>query len=88
MDEGRHPWSVPDERVGRPDIDGSRAFDTDGDGRADTVVTGDGFDLVLLTDIDGDSYADRMLRIGPDGVAREVGFRATDDDQLLDMEPE
>jgi len=24
---------------------------------------------------DGDSYADRVLRIGPDGVAREVGYR-------------
>jgi hypothetical protein len=88
MDDRRLPCSVPDERAGPPSIDETRAFDTDGDGRADTVVTGDGFDLVLLTDVDGDTFADRVLRIGPDGVAREVGFRTIDDDALPDIEPE
>ena len=50
--------------------------------RPDTIVSGDGVDLILRTDLDGDGYADRVLRIGPDGVTREVGLparRALDD---------
>lgn len=47
-------------------------YDTDGDGRADTAVTDDGVDLLLLTDLDGNGVADQILRIGPDGVVREA----------------
>lgn len=52
--------------LNRPDID------TDRDGRADTMVTTDGVDLILLTDLDGDGHVDQLLRIGPDGLARET----------------
>jgi len=76
--EERHPGNVPDEdggqlecRVG-VDTDVSSGFDTDGDERPDTVVTDDGVDLILLTDLDGDGLADQVLRIGPDGVVREA----------------
>jgi hypothetical protein len=48
-------------------------IDTDGDGVADTAVTSDGIDLMLLTDLDGDRFADQVLRIGPDGAVREAG---------------
>lgn len=57
MDE---PRRVPDE-----------AFDTDGDGTPDTAVTVDGVDLVVAIDLDGDRFADRVLRIGPDATVRE-----------------
>jgi hypothetical protein len=40
--------------------------DTDADGRPDTLLTTDGADLLVLTDLDGDGLADRVLRIGPD----------------------
>lgn len=70
-----------------PDPAGSPAsvadgVDTDADGMPDTVVRADGIDLVLLTDLDGDGYADRVLRIGPDGIAREVGPRWSTPDAL------
>ncbi|HET6259994.1 hypothetical protein [Pseudonocardia sp.] len=75
MIEERRPGRVPDEG-GPVDIahgfDVTAGFDTDGDGRSDTAVTDDGVDLVLLTDLDGDGFADQVLRIGPDGVVREV----------------
>ncbi|WP_433277170.1 hypothetical protein ACQPZA_36840 [Pseudonocardia xinjiangensis] len=71
---GRHPGFVPDDAP--PDLPGgfdvSGGFDTDGDGRADTAVTCDGVDLVLLTDLDGDGFADQILRIGPDGAVRQT----------------
>jgi hypothetical protein len=47
------------------------AFDTDGDGMPDTAVTVDGVDLVVAIDLDGDRFADRVLRIGPDATVRE-----------------
>ncbi len=53
-----------------PDI--ALGLDTDGDGRPDTSVTDDGVDLVVRTDLDGDQFADQVLRIGPDGAVREV----------------
>lgn len=53
-----------------PDV--SHGWDTDDDGRGDTVLTADGIDLVLLSDLDGDALADQVLRIGPDGVVREA----------------
>ena len=48
--------------------------DTDGDGRPDTLLAGDGPDLLVHTDLDGDGLADRVLRIGPDGSVRETVF--------------
>jgi hypothetical protein len=42
--------------------------DTDGDGRPDTLLTDDGVDLLVYSDLDGDGLADRLLRIGPDGT--------------------
>jgi hypothetical protein len=72
----RRPAAVPDLLV-----------DTDGDGRADTGILDDGVDLVLCTDLDGDGFADRELRIGPDGVVREAAFRF-DPDAYLDPAPE
>lgn len=65
MDELRHPGQVPDDPV----FD----LDTDGDGVLDTTMACDGVDLVVLTDLDGDRFADQVLRIGPDGVVREAG---------------
>lgn len=65
MRELRRPGLVP---VG---LDVSGGFDTDGDGRADTVLGDEGGDLVLSTDLDGDGLADQVLRVGPDGVVRE-----------------
>jgi hypothetical protein len=67
--EPRHPGSVPDDEPARVDV--SSGFDSDGDGRADTVVSDDGFDLVLSTDLDGDGLADQILRIGSDAVVRD-----------------
>lgn len=60
MRELRRPGQVP---VGG-------GFDTDGDGRADTVLGEDAGDLVLSSDLDGDGLADQVLRVGPDGVIR------------------
>jgi hypothetical protein len=62
------PRRVPDEV-----LDVGAGFDTDGDGRPDTAVTVDGIDLVVAIDLDGDRFADQVLRIGPDAVVREVG---------------
>ncbi|OLT17631.1 hypothetical protein BJF78_12585 [Pseudonocardia sp. CNS-139] len=59
---------MPERRPGLVPLD----LDTNADGRADTAVHTDGVDLVLLTDLDGDLFADQVLRIGPDGVVREV----------------
>jgi hypothetical protein len=70
MAEPRCPGLVDD-----PDVPVGPPVDTDGDGSPDTVVFGDGVDLVLSTDLDGDGCLDRVLRIGPDGVAREVVHR-------------
>jgi len=80
MPRPRHPAFVPNDdlvdTVGSPALaagrfDVSHGIDTDGDSRADTVATSDGVDLVLLTDLDGDGFADQILRIGPDAVVRE-----------------
>jgi hypothetical protein len=79
MPRPRHPALVPDDdgllagpapAAGSFDVSGG--LDTDGDGRPDTVATDDGVDLVLLTDLDGDGFADQILRIGPDAVVREA----------------
>jgi hypothetical protein len=68
MDDLRRPGQVPDELP----YDVGSGVDTDGDGRSDTVVTDDGVDLVVAIDLDGDRLADHVLRIGPDGLVREV----------------
>jgi hypothetical protein len=65
MDE---PSRVPDDV-----LDVGAGFDTDGDGRPDTAVSVDGIDLVVAIDLDGDRFADQVLRIGPDAVVRHVG---------------
>ena len=67
MDE---PGRVPEEA---PEIgaDVGAGFDTDGDGLPDTLVTVDGIDLVVAIDLDGDRFADLVLRIGPDAGVRE-----------------
>ena len=70
MAEDRGPGCVPDDDAHIPVGSG---FDTDGDGSPDTVVDDDGVDLVVAIDLDGDRFADRVLRIGPDAVVREVG---------------
>lgn len=71
----RRPGAIPDDEVdgggvvravaGGADVRGGA--DTDGDGRADTLVTADGGDLLVLADLDADGLADRVLQIGPDG---------------------
>ena len=66
MRELRRPGQVP----AGPDVTGG--LDSDLDGRPDTIVTSDGEDLVLATDLDGDGFADQILRIGADGVVREA----------------
>jgi hypothetical protein len=58
----RRPGAVPDDVVG--------GFDTDGDGLPDTLLTADGVDLLVQSDLDVDGLVDRVLRIGPDGVVR------------------
>lgn len=70
----RVPGSVPDQPAGPagcagPDVEGG--LDSDGDGRADTVIAEDGDDLLLHTDLDADGRADRTVRIGGDGSAVE-----------------
>jgi hypothetical protein len=65
MDE---PGRVPDGL-----LDVGAGFDTDGDGGPDTAVSVDGIDLVVAIDLDGDRFADQVLRIGPDAVVRDVG---------------
>jgi hypothetical protein len=78
MHELRRPGAVSG-------IDVTGGLDTDGDGRADTVVTSDGADLVLHTDLDGDDLADRMVHIGPDGTVWEEVIGLVD--RLLGDEP-
>jgi hypothetical protein len=67
----RRPGAVPDEahdaHLDLHAADVTWGTDTDADGRPDTLLTTDGVDLLVLTDLDGDGLADRVLRIGPDG---------------------
>ena len=56
----RRPGSVPDGIAG--------GVDTDGDGVPDTVLTADGVDLLVQTDLDTDGLVDRVVRIGLDGA--------------------
>lgn len=70
----RSPGDVPAGDAAGVDVP---AFDTDGDGVADTTVAAEGIDLVLRTDVDGDGLVDQVLRIGPDGITREVPVPGT-----------
>ena len=56
----RRPGSVPDGIA--------CGVDTDGDGVPDTVLTADGVDLLVQTDLDTDGLVDRVVRIGLDGA--------------------
>jgi hypothetical protein len=83
MADLQNPAGVPDEF-----LDIGTGFDTDGNGMPDTAVTVDGIDLVVAIDLDGDGFADQVLRIGPDAVVREVGPEKSGPDGLLDpVEP-
>ncbi len=72
----RRPGAVPDDgpggtgghRAADVPVDVRWGTDTDGDGHPDTLLTADGADLLVLTDLDGDGLADRALRIGPDAA--------------------
>jgi hypothetical protein len=64
------PGRVPEEAP-ETGADVGAGFDTDGDGTPDTLVTVDGIDLVVAIDLDGDRFADQVLRIGPDAGVRE-----------------
>jgi hypothetical protein len=81
MGEPRGPGDVPEELTR---IDVGCGFDTDGDGRPDTVLEPDGVDLVVAVDLDGDRFADQVLRIGPDAVVRRVGPPQAPADDPLD----
>jgi hypothetical protein len=63
-------------RVPAEVLDVGAGFDTDGDGAPDTLVTVDGIDLVVAIDLDGDRFADQVLRIGPDAAVREQAVDA------------
>jgi hypothetical protein len=62
----RRPGGVPDEGARAPVEIGSGA-DTDGDAVPDTLLTTDGADLLVYTDLDADGLADRVLRIDVGG---------------------
>ena len=63
---GRAPVRWPG-AVREEDLGAGPEADTDGDGVPDTVLTADGADLLVHTDLDADGLADRVLRIGADG---------------------
>ena len=71
----RRPGSVPDDIAG--------GVDTDGDGVPDTVLTADGVDLLVQTDLDTDGLVDRVLRIGPDGAVRAELSPVEEDDPVV-----
>jgi hypothetical protein len=74
--EPRAPGRVPDDHSHLDPGGGlgvGSGFDTDGDGTPDTTVGSDGVDLVVAVDLDGDLFADQVLRIGPDAVVRLAG---------------
>lgn len=73
----RRPGGVPDEGAGAPVEIGSGA-DTDGDTVPDTLLTTDGADLLVYTDLDDDGLADRVLRIDCGGNVHADPHSAVD----------
>ena len=49
----------------------------------DTLLTADGADLLVHTDLDADGLADRVLRIGPDGAVRAEPPPVEEDDPVV-----
>lgn len=86
----RCPGQIPD--AARPPdapLDLRGGLDTDRDGRGDTVLTVEGADLLVYSDLDGDGFADRVLRIGPDGTVRiDDGAAADAAPDLLRYDPD
>ena len=54
-------------RAPRAPVEIGSGADTDGDAVPDTLLTTDGADLLVYTDLDADGLADRVLRIDPGG---------------------
>ena len=86
--EPRRPGAVPDavaapHRAVRVDVRGG--VDSDGDGRPDTLLVGDGDDLLVHTDLDGDGLSDQLLAVAADGAVHEVGL---DDPDTLHCLPD
>ena len=57
-------------------VDVRAGVDTDGDGRADTVLAERNGELLLHTDLDGDGLADQVLGIAADATVRELPLPA------------
>ena len=74
----RRPGGVPDEGVDAPVEIGS-GVDTDGDAVPDTVLSTDGADLLVYTDLDVDGLADRVLRIDTGGAVHADPHPGVDD---------
>ncbi len=51
-------------------IDVRAGVDSDLDGQPDTLLVPDAIDLVLAVDTDHDGFADLLVEVGPDAVAR------------------
>lgn len=77
------PQSVPD--VCGADV--GAGVDTDGDAQADTVLVDHADELFVLADLDGDTLADQVLAIGPDGSAQVTGCRAVGGSAIDGWEP-
>jgi hypothetical protein len=57
-------------------VDVRAGVDTDGDRRADTVLTEHDGELVLHTDLDGDGLADQLLGIAADATVHALPLPA------------
>ena len=47
------------------------------------MLTADGVDLLVQTDLDADGLVDRVLRIGPDGAVRAEPSPVEEDDPVV-----
>lgn len=66
-------------------IDVTGGFDTDHDGRGDTLPLPTARELVLAVDADRDGFADMIIEIGPDAVAYSTPLIAGLTDPLGDV---
>lgn len=82
-DRPRDPGSVP-EPPGCAGPDVRSGLDSDDDGRPDSVFGDDGDDLLLHTDLDADGFADRTLRLRPDGSTSVEGLPCDDPPSLVE----